>query len=67
MKKRLKTYLVTVEVRTVEVYQVEAKTPEDAMENWQDGELLKQDFSRLEAEPVSAEEKGARDVAQQDN
>jgi hypothetical protein len=59
MKKPLKTYIVTVEVRTVDLYEVEAKTPEDAMESWQDGELLKQDFSRLEAEPLRAEEKGA--------
>src|SRR5580704_8389441 len=41
----LKTYIVTVDVRTINLYEVEAETPEDAMELWQDGELLKQDFS----------------------
>jgi hypothetical protein len=59
MKKCLKTYIVTVEVRTVDLYEIKARSPEDAMERWQDGELLKQPFSRLDAEPVSAEEKGA--------
>lgn len=59
MNKRLKTYIVTVEVRGIELYQIDAETPEKAMEHWQDGELLKQDFSRLEAEPLSAKEKGA--------
>lgn len=59
MNKRLKTYIVTVEVRTIDLYEVDAESPEKAMEFWQDGQLLKQDFSRLEAEPVSAQEKGA--------
>jgi hypothetical protein len=59
MKRRLKTYVVAVEVRTIELYEIQAESPEKAMELWQDGELLKQEFSRLEAQPVSAEEKGA--------
>ena len=52
-----KTYVVTVEVRTVDLYEVQADTADEAMENWQDGELRKQGFSKLEAKPVSAEEK----------
>ena len=56
----MKTYIVTVQVRTIELYEVEAETPDEAMELWQDGELLRQDFSRLEAEPLSAQEKGER-------
>ncbi len=59
MSKRLKTYLVTVEVRTIELYEVDAESPEKAMELWQDGKLLKQSLSRLEADPVSAKAKGA--------
>jgi hypothetical protein len=59
MKKRRKTYIVTVEVRSIELYEVDAESPAEAMELWQDGELVRQDFSRLEAEPLSAEEKGA--------
>jgi hypothetical protein len=58
MNTALKTYIVTVEVRTVELYEVDAETPEEAMEIWQDGKLLEQNFSRLEAEPLSALEKG---------
>ncbi len=56
----MKTYIVTVEVRTIELYEVEAETADDAMELWQDGELLEQDFSRLEAEPLKAVAKGER-------
>jgi hypothetical protein len=56
----MKTYIVTVEVRTIELYEVAAESPEKAMELWQDGELLKQDLSKLEAEPLSAKEKGER-------
>jgi hypothetical protein len=69
MSKRPITYIVTVEVRTIELYEVDAESSEKAMELWQDGELLKQEFSRLEAEPVSAEEKGkqrTRSVAEFD-
>jgi hypothetical protein len=59
MKKRLKTYIVTVEVRTIEHYEVDAESPDEAMELWQDGKFLYQNLSRLEAEPVSAKAKGA--------
>jgi hypothetical protein len=54
----MKTYIVTVQVHAIELYEVEAESPDEAMELWQDGELLRQDFSRLEAEPLSAQEKG---------
>jgi hypothetical protein len=59
MKKGLKTYIVTVEVRTVELYEIDAESPDIAMELWQDGKVLEQGLSRLEAEPVSAKVKGA--------
>jgi hypothetical protein len=59
MNERLKTYIVTVEVRTIELYEIKAGTPDEAMERWQDGELIKQGFSRLEAEPISAKAEGA--------
>jgi hypothetical protein len=59
MSKRLKTYIVTVEVRTIELYQVEAESPDDAMELWQDGKLVEHDLSNLEADAIRAKEKGA--------
>jgi hypothetical protein len=54
----MKTYIVTVKVQTIELYEVEAETPDEAMELWQDGELLQQAFARVEAEPLQAHEKG---------
>ena len=59
MKKRLKTYIVTVQVHAIELYEVEANSPDEAEELWQDGKFIREEFSRLEAEPLSAEEKGA--------
>ena len=56
----MKTYIVTVKVQTIELYEVDAETPDLAMEHWQDGTLLPQDLTRLEAEPLNAEEKGER-------
>jgi hypothetical protein len=53
----MKTYIVTVKVQTIELYEVEAETPDEAMELWQDGELLQQAFARVEAEPLQAHEK----------
>lgn len=55
-----KTYIVTVAVQTVDLYEVEAETPEDAMERWQDGKLISQPFSKINAQPVRAVEKGER-------
>jgi hypothetical protein len=52
----MKTYIVTVEVRTIDLYEVEAETPEDAMDLWQDGKLLRQDLSKMEAEAIDARE-----------
>jgi hypothetical protein len=54
----MKTYIVTVQVHTIERYEVEAETPDEAMENWQDGAFVEDRFSRVEAEPLSAKEKG---------
>jgi hypothetical protein len=56
----MKTYIVTVKVQTIELYEVEAETPDEAIELWQDGKLLQQDLMRLESEPVRVEEKGGR-------
>ncbi len=56
----MKTYIVTVKVQTIELYEVEAETSDEAMELWQDGKFLYQDLSRLESEAVRAKEKGAR-------
>ncbi|MGE3999018.1 MAG: hypothetical protein AB7I48_02285 [Planctomycetaceae bacterium] len=53
----MKTYIVTVKVHTVQLYEVEAETPDEAMELWQDGTPLKCDFARMEAEALTAEEK----------
>jgi hypothetical protein len=57
----MKTYIVTVEVRTVDLYKVEADTPDDAMELWQDGELIRQDFSKMDAEAIDVREAGERE------
>ena len=56
----MKTYIVTVQVHAIERYEIEAETPDEAMELWQDGKFLNESFSRLEAEPLSALEKGER-------
>jgi hypothetical protein len=56
----MKTYIVTVQVRTIELYEVQAETPDEAMELWQEGAFLEERFSRLESEPLSAQEKGER-------
>jgi hypothetical protein len=55
----MKTYIVTVQVHAIERYEVEAETPDEAMELWHEGKL-NESFSRLEAEPLSALEKGER-------
>jgi hypothetical protein len=54
----MKTYIVTVKVQTIDLYEVTAETAEEAMDLWQDGKLLQQAFARLEAEPLQADEKG---------
>jgi hypothetical protein len=52
----MRTFTVTVKVSLLEYYQVEAATPEDAIENWHDGEFLTSDDTHLDAEPLKAEE-----------
>jgi hypothetical protein len=54
----MKTYIVTVKIQTIDLYEVEAETPDEAMELWQDGKLLQHAFARVEAEPLRAHEKG---------
>lgn len=54
----MKAYIVTVKVQTIDLYEVTAETAEEAMDLWQDGKLLQQEFARLEAEPLQAHEKG---------
>ena len=50
----MNTYTVTVRVSLLEYYRVEAATPEDAMENWQEGSFLGSDDTHLDAEPLKA-------------
>ena len=50
----MKTYTVTVKVSLLEFYEVEAVTPDEAMENWQDGLFLGSDDTHLDAEPLKA-------------
>jgi hypothetical protein len=52
----MKTYNVTVKVSLLEFYKVEADTPEDALENWSDGQFLGSDDTHLDAEPLNATE-----------
>lgn len=52
----MKTYTVTVKVSLIEFYEVEAESPEEAMENWQDGVLLDSDDTHRDAEPLNAKE-----------
>lgn len=48
-------YTVTVRTKSLEYYEVEADSADDAMENWQDGRFLATDFeTSFEAEPFSA-------------
>jgi hypothetical protein len=56
----MKTYIVTVKVQTIELYQVDAETPDEAMELWQDGQFVREDLARLEAEPLKAVTTGGR-------
>jgi hypothetical protein len=56
----MKTYIVTVKVQTVEFYEVDAETPDEAMELWQDGKFVREDLARLEVEPLKAVAKGGR-------
>ena len=53
----MKAYTVTVKVSLLEFYKVEAATPEEAMENWQDGDFLGSDDTHLDAEPLKAKER----------
>jgi len=52
----MKTYTVTVKISLIEFYKVEAESPEEAMENWQDGVFLHSDDTHLDAEPLKAKE-----------
>jgi hypothetical protein len=56
----MKTYIVTVKVQTIELYEVDAETPDEAMELWQDGKFVRENLARLEAEPLKAVAKGER-------
>jgi hypothetical protein len=56
----MKAYIVTVKVQTIELYEVEAETPDEAMEFWQEGKFLGADDARLEIEPLKAVAKGER-------
>jgi hypothetical protein len=46
----MKRYRVTVVIRTLEIYEVEADSPEDAEDYWSDGDLIHADDESLETE-----------------
>ena len=52
----MKTYTVTVKVSLLEFYEVDADTPEEALENWDDGLFLGSDDTHLDAKSLKAEE-----------
>lgn len=53
----MKRYHVTVIVKTLEVYRVEAENEDDAEENWaEDGALIDTDDGALECEILSVKE-----------
>lgn len=52
----MKAYTVTVKVTILETYEVEAETPELAMQNWRDGAYLGSSDTHIDAAPLSAEE-----------
>jgi hypothetical protein len=52
----MNVYIVTVKVTLLEYYEVEAATPEEALESWRGGNLLGTDDTYLETEPLKAEE-----------
>jgi hypothetical protein len=54
--KAMKRFHVTVVVKTLEVYQVDAQNEDDAEENWADGTLIDTDDGVLENEILSVEE-----------
>jgi hypothetical protein len=56
----MKTYIVTVKVQMLEHYEVEAETPDEAMDLWQEGKFLGADDAHLESEPLKAVAKGGR-------
>jgi hypothetical protein len=52
----MKRYRVKVAVKTLELYEVEADTPEDAADGWGLGRLLDADDEALESEVLSVEQ-----------
>jgi hypothetical protein len=48
----MNSYTVTVKITMLEHYDVDAETPEDAAENWQDGQFIGSDDSCLDAEAI---------------
>jgi len=54
----MKRYVVTVKVAMLRLYEVEAATPEQAMEIWTDGRFLRSAHADLHSEVLKAEEIG---------
>jgi predicted RNase H-like HicB family nuclease len=52
----MKTYTVTVKISLLEFYEVKAETPEEAMENWDDGVFLYSDDTFLDAKSLKVKE-----------
>ncbi len=60
MKKRLKTYIVTVKTTVLDYYEIEARSTYDATDRWMEGRFLHTDEAYLNTEPVDVIEKGVR-------
>lgn len=53
----MKTYIVSVKCTVLDYYEIEAKSPDHAMEIWMEGRFLRTDEAYLQAEPVNAQRK----------
>ena len=52
----MKTYRVTVRQTTLEFYQVRARSREEALENWCEGDFVGCDDTHLDSNPIKAVE-----------
>jgi hypothetical protein len=54
----MKTYIVTVKVAMLELYEVNATSPDEAMDIWSDGRFLRSVHADSHADVLNAEEQG---------
>lgn len=52
----MKKYRVKIAVKTLEIYEVEAESPEDAAECWHDGTWMNSNDEALESEVIGVVE-----------